>query len=253
MISWSASLHRVFLPEEAPHHVGTLDRPEHHHHVNARHLLPMCDVAAARAASVLQVHHVDEAGFGVNHSEEDVIAHILIRLETIPIHHPQQTVSWSASLHHEVIAVALHKVPILDQLADRPVRHLLHPRRCLHDDEVLLQGDAPVVVTADDPHEKQPVAVEQPFISGTGRILPAGCNLHHVVTLERAPLDPLPYFLAPMRLLLKERHLIPCLPHQGLQPKNPIGIPQLPQRDVVLVEGWAEHLFIHQDQCSYLS
>ena len=45
----------------------------------------MCDVAAARAASVLQVHHVDEAGFGVNHSDEGVITHILIRLQTIPI------------------------------------------------------------------------------------------------------------------------------------------------------------------------
>ena len=63
----------------------------------------------------------------------------------------------------------------------------------------------------------------------------------------------LAFLLAPVRLLLKERHSLPCLPHQGLQPKNPIGIPQLPQRDVVLVERWAEHLFIHQDQCSYLS
>ena len=84
-ISWSVSLHRVFLPEETPHHVGTLDHPEHHHHVNARHLLPVRDVAAARAAPVLQVDHVDEAGFGVNHSDEGVITHILIRLETIPI------------------------------------------------------------------------------------------------------------------------------------------------------------------------
>ena len=63
----------------------------------------------------------------------------------------------------------------------------------------------------------------------------------------------LAFLLAPVRLLLKERHSLPCLPHQGIQPKNPIGIPQLPQRDVVIVEGWAEHLFVHQDQCSDLS
>lgn len=111
-----------------------------------------------------------------------------------------------------------------------------------------VKKDSPVALSSTGRHSSSSRAR-----SGTGRILPAGCNLHHVVTLERAPLDPLPYFLAPMRLLLKERHLIPCLPHQGLQPKNPIGIPQLPQRDVVLVEGWAEHLFIHQDQCSDLS
>ena len=85
MISWSGSLHRVLLPEEAPHHVGALDHPEHHHHVNARHLLPMCDVTAARAAPVLQVDRVDEAGFRVHHSDEGVITHILIRLQTIPI------------------------------------------------------------------------------------------------------------------------------------------------------------------------
>ena len=159
MISWSVSLHRVLLPEETPHHVGTLDHPEHHHHVHARRLLPMCDVTAARAPPVLQVHHVDEAGFGVHHSEEDVITHILIRLETIP------------------------------------VRHLLHPRRCLHDGEALLQVDAPVVVAADDPHDEESVAVEQPCISGTCRTLQAGCDFHQVVTLERAPLDPLPFFL----------------------------------------------------------
>ena len=85
MISWSASLHRVLLPEETPHHVGALDRPEHHHPVNARHLLPVRNVAAARAAPVFQVHRVDEAGFRGHHSEEGVVAHILILLETIPI------------------------------------------------------------------------------------------------------------------------------------------------------------------------
>ena len=84
-ISWSVSLHRVFLPEEAPHHVWTLDHPEHHHHVNAWHLLPVRDVAAARAPPVLQVDRVDEAGFRVHHSDEGVITHILIRLQTIPV------------------------------------------------------------------------------------------------------------------------------------------------------------------------
>lgn len=79
------SLYRVLLPEEAPHHVWTLDQPEHHHHVNAWHLLPVRDVTAARAAPVLQVDRVDEAGFRVHHSDEGVITHILIRLQTIPI------------------------------------------------------------------------------------------------------------------------------------------------------------------------
>ena len=79
-------------------------------------------------------------------------------------------------------------------------------------------------------------------------------DLPETLALARAEVESYRLDVISLKWLhLKECQLLPCLPHQGIQPKNPIGIPQLPQRDVVIVEGWAEHLFVHQDQCSDLS